>query len=189
MDRSGPSAPHPPDDHTPSGSDEEDELGGDYGRNLASASSALQGLLRKVSPPSHPNLSIRTWRIPMHERSGGLGPLAEFRVIPPQLGAGFDDILPPGLGYSSGRLKGILANLKKDDSPHQMEALSQLCELLSISTEVVTTRLCRHQPLRLLARAIRGLVRLTCANMADCPALICRRRSPPFRWMSLCPFW
>jgi len=102
MDRSGPSAPHPPDDHTPSGSDEEDELGGDYGRNLASASSALQGLLRK-------------------------------------LGAGFDDILPPGLGYSSGRLKGILANLKKDDSPHQMEALSQLCELLSISTEEALT--------------------------------------------------
>eukprot|EP00193_Tetraselmis_chui_P013091 CAMPEP_0177776202 /NCGR_PEP_ID=MMETSP0491_2-20121128/14578_1 /TAXON_ID=63592 /ORGANISM="Tetraselmis chuii, Strain PLY429" /LENGTH=224 /DNA_ID=CAMNT_0019294959 /DNA_START=273 /DNA_END=945 /DNA_ORIENTATION=+ len=82
MERPGRGAHHPPNDHSPSGSDEEDDLGGDdYGRNLASASTALS------------------------------------------------------FGHSSGRLKGILANLKKDESPQQMEALSQLCELLSISTE------------------------------------------------------
>jgi hypothetical protein len=49
MERPGRGAHHPPNDHSPSGSDEEDDVGGDdYGRNLASASTALQGLLRKV---------------------------------------------------------------------------------------------------------------------------------------------
>ncbi|XP_074312940.1 E3 ubiquitin-protein ligase UPL3-like [Silene latifolia] len=76
-------------------------------QNLTSASSALQGLLRK-------------------------------------LGAGLDDLLPSsamgGLGVSSsqqsGRLKKILTGLRADgEDGKQVEALTQLCELLSIGTE------------------------------------------------------
>lgn len=72
-------------------------------QNLTSASSALQGLLRK-------------------------------------LGAGLDDLLPSsGMGSSShqsGRLKKILFGLRADgEEGRQVEALTQLCELLSIGTE------------------------------------------------------
>ncbi|KAJ6692881.1 HECT E3 UBIQUITIN LIGASE-RELATED [Salix purpurea] len=73
--------------------------------NLTSASSALQGLLRK-------------------------------------LGAGLDDLLPsPVMGsgsssHQSGRLKKILSGLRADgEEGKQVEALTQLCEMLSIGTE------------------------------------------------------
>ncbi|KAH7574896.1 hypothetical protein JRO89_XS02G0018700 [Xanthoceras sorbifolium] len=73
--------------------------------NLTSASSALQGLLRK-------------------------------------LGAGLDDLLPSsGMGsasssHQSGRLKKILSGLRADgEEGKQVEALTQLCEMLSIGTE------------------------------------------------------
>ncbi|KAJ6840622.1 E3 ubiquitin-protein ligase UPL3 [Iris pallida] len=78
--------------------------------NLSSASSALQGLLRK-------------------------------------LGAGLDDLLPsssgaPGGGgadrssHQSGRMKKILSGLRADgEEGKQVEALTQLCEILSIGTE------------------------------------------------------
>ncbi|XP_042493739.1 E3 ubiquitin-protein ligase UPL3-like [Macadamia integrifolia] len=74
-------------------------------QNLTSASSALQGLLRK-------------------------------------LGAGLDDLLPSSAmaaassSHQSGRLKKILAGLRSDgEEGRQVEALTQLCELLSIGTE------------------------------------------------------
>ncbi|XP_047332949.1 E3 ubiquitin-protein ligase UPL3-like [Impatiens glandulifera] len=73
-------------------------------QNLTSASSALQGLLRK-------------------------------------LGAGLDDLLPSSaIGASSsqqnGRLKKILSGLRSDgEEGKQVEALTQLCEMLSIGTE------------------------------------------------------
>ncbi|GFS38709.1 HECT ubiquitin protein ligase family protein KAK [Actinidia rufa] len=72
-------------------------------QNLTTASSALQGLLRK-------------------------------------LGAGLDDLLPSSaMGSSSqqsGRLKKILSGLRADgEEGKQVEALTQLCEMLSIGTE------------------------------------------------------
>ncbi|XP_010690374.2 E3 ubiquitin-protein ligase UPL3 [Beta vulgaris subsp. vulgaris] len=75
-------------------------------QNLTSASSALQGLLRK-------------------------------------LGAGLDDLLPSSAmgsasssSHQSGRLKKILSGLRADgEDGKQVEALTQLCELLSIGTE------------------------------------------------------
>ncbi|KAF5951530.1 hypothetical protein HYC85_009474 [Camellia sinensis] len=88
--------------------DNDSEDGGGVGilhQNLTSASSALQGLLRK-------------------------------------LGAGLDDLLPsPAMGsasssHQSGRLKKILAGLRADgEEGKQIEALTQLCEMLSIGTE------------------------------------------------------
>ncbi|XP_057436689.1 E3 ubiquitin-protein ligase UPL3-like [Lotus japonicus] len=70
--------------------------------NLTSASSALQGLLRK-------------------------------------LGAGLDDLLPGGSASSShltGRLKKMLSGLRADgEEGRQVEALTQLCDMLSIATE------------------------------------------------------
>ncbi|KAH7446550.1 hypothetical protein KP509_01G061600 [Ceratopteris richardii] len=67
--------------------------------NIASASSALHGLLRK-------------------------------------LGAGLDDLLPTPSPHQSSKLKRILSGLKADgEEGRQLEALSQLCELLSIGTE------------------------------------------------------
>ncbi|KAI7732092.1 hypothetical protein M8C21_029569 [Ambrosia artemisiifolia] len=92
------------------GEDEEDEdsEGGGVGilhQNLTSASSALQGLLRK-------------------------------------LGAGLDDLLPSSAmasassSHQSGRLKKILSGLRADgEEGKQVEALTQLCEMLSIGTE------------------------------------------------------
>ncbi|XP_074275667.1 E3 ubiquitin-protein ligase UPL3-like [Silene latifolia] len=92
---------------------EENDEGSDGGgvgllhHNLTSASSALQGLLRK-------------------------------------LGAGLDDLLPSSAigatgsssSHQSGRLKKILAGLRADgEDGKQVEALTQLCELLSIGTE------------------------------------------------------
>ncbi|XP_057966486.1 E3 ubiquitin-protein ligase UPL3 [Malania oleifera] len=74
-------------------------------QNLTSASSALQGLLRK-------------------------------------LGAGLDDLLPSSAmasassSHQSGRLKKILSGLRADgEEGRQVEALTQLCEMLSIGTE------------------------------------------------------
>ncbi|KAF8406608.1 hypothetical protein HHK36_008697 [Tetracentron sinense] len=82
--------------------DDSDEDVGILHQNLTSASSALQGLLRK-------------------------------------LGAGFDDLLPSSAVSSSqqnGRLKKILSGLRADgDEGRQVEALTQLCEMLSIGTE------------------------------------------------------
>mmetsp|Transcript_5126 Transcript_5126/g.18736 ORF Transcript_5126/g.18736 Transcript_5126/m.18736 type:complete len:1950 (-) Transcript_5126:161-6010(-) len=67
-------------------------------RNLANASTALHGLLRK-------------------------------------LGAGLDDLLP-GHGLPSARMKAILSGLRAEgDESRQMEALSSLCEVLSMSSE------------------------------------------------------
>ncbi|KAH9622556.1 hypothetical protein KSS87_020079 [Heliosperma pusillum] len=92
---------------------EENDEGSDGGgvgllhHNLTSASSALQGLLRK-------------------------------------LGAGLDDLLPSSAigatgsssSHQSGRLKKILSGLRADgEDGKQVEALTQLCELLSIGTE------------------------------------------------------
>lgn len=84
--------------------DDSDGEAGIFHENLTSASSALQGLLRK-------------------------------------LGAGFDDLIPVGGGSSSsshqnGRLKIILSELRADgEEGRQVEALTQLCEILSIGTE------------------------------------------------------
>ncbi|XP_076894958.1 E3 ubiquitin-protein ligase UPL3-like [Bidens hawaiensis] len=88
--------------------DDDDSEGGGVGilhQNLTSASSALQGLLRK-------------------------------------LGAGLDDLLPSSAmasassSHQSGRLKKILAGLRADgEEGKQVEALTQLCEMLSIGTE------------------------------------------------------
>ncbi|WMV13255.1 hypothetical protein MTR67_006640 [Solanum verrucosum] len=90
------------------GEDDDNDSEGGVGilhQNLNSASSALQGLLRK-------------------------------------LGAGLDDLLPSsGMGsasssHQSGRLKKILAGLRADgEEGKQVEALTQLCEMLSIGTE------------------------------------------------------
>ncbi|KAF8405417.1 hypothetical protein HHK36_010323 [Tetracentron sinense] len=84
--------------------DSEDGVGISH-QNLTSASSALQGLLRK-------------------------------------LGAGLDDLLPSSamsassLSHQNGRLKKILSGLRADgEEGRQVEALTQLCELLSIGTE------------------------------------------------------
>ncbi|KAJ4846178.1 E3 ubiquitin-protein ligase upl3 [Turnera subulata] len=88
--------------------DDNDSEGGGIGafhQNLTSASSALQGLLRK-------------------------------------LGAGLDDLLPSSAmgsassSHQSGRLKKILSGLRADgEEGKQVEALTQLCEMLSIGTE------------------------------------------------------
>uniref|UniRef100_A0A7N0UYK1 HECT-type E3 ubiquitin transferase n=1 Tax=Kalanchoe fedtschenkoi TaxID=63787 RepID=A0A7N0UYK1_KALFE len=91
------------------GEDDDNDSDGGAGllhQNLTSASSALQGLLRK-------------------------------------LGAGLDDLLPSSAGLSSashsqqnGRLKKILSGLRADgEEGKQVEALTQLCEMLSIGTE------------------------------------------------------
>ncbi|KAL5066522.1 hypothetical protein RYX36_028259 [Vicia faba] len=88
------------------GDDDESDGDGDDGNmheNLNSASSALQGLLRK-------------------------------------LGIGFDDLIPmSGSGssaYQDGRFKKILSALRADgEEGPQVEALTQLCEMLSIASE------------------------------------------------------
>lgn len=94
--------------NNPNDDDDNDSEGGGIGafhQNLTSASSALQGLLRK-------------------------------------LGAGLDDLLPssgmPSASstHQSGRLKKILSGLRADgEEGKQVEALTQLCEMLSIGTE------------------------------------------------------
>ena len=85
-----------------SGDDDNDGDGGsNFNQNLASASSALHGLLRK-------------------------------------LGAGLDDLMPLSApsSHQSSKLKRILSGLKAEgEDERQLEALSQLCELLSIGTE------------------------------------------------------
>ncbi|KAK4377364.1 hypothetical protein RND71_003660 [Anisodus tanguticus] len=89
--------------------DDDNESEGNVGilhQNLTSASSALQGLLRK-------------------------------------LGAGLDDLLPSSamvsstsLSQQNGRLKKILLGLRADgEEGKQIEALTQLCVMLSIGTE------------------------------------------------------
>ncbi|RDX83695.1 E3 ubiquitin-protein ligase UPL3, partial [Mucuna pruriens] len=90
------------------GDDDDNDSEGGVGilhQNLTSASSALQGLLRK-------------------------------------LGAGLDDLLPSSAmgsassSHQSGRLKKILFGLRADgEEGRQVEALTQLCEMLSIGTE------------------------------------------------------
>ncbi|KAL9252131.1 E3 ubiquitin-protein ligase UPL3-like protein [Drosera capensis] len=90
------------------GDDEDNDSEGGVGllrENLTSASSALQGLLRKI-------------------------------------GAGLDDLLPSSAmgsassSHQSGRLKKMLSGLRADgEDGKQVEALTQLCELLSIGTE------------------------------------------------------
>ncbi|XP_026660129.2 E3 ubiquitin-protein ligase UPL3-like [Phoenix dactylifera] len=90
------------------GADDDNDSEGGVGilhQNLTSASSALQGLLRK-------------------------------------LGAGLDDLLPSSAGsassssHQSGRLKKILSGLRADgEEGRQVEALTQLCDMLSIGTE------------------------------------------------------
>lgn len=85
-----------------SGDDDNDGDGGsNFNQNLASASSALHGLLRK-------------------------------------LGAGLDDLMPltAPSSHQSSKLKRILSGLRAEgEDDRQLEALSQLCELLSIGTE------------------------------------------------------
>lgn len=87
--------------------DDNDSEGGEgiLHQNLTSASSALQGLLRK-------------------------------------LGVGLDDLLPSSAmaaassSQQSGRLKKILSGLRADgEEGRQVEALTQLCDMLSIGTE------------------------------------------------------
>ncbi|XVE67151.1 hypothetical protein DITRI_Ditri08aG0137900 [Diplodiscus trichospermus] len=93
-----------------SGGDDDDDNDSEGGvgilhQNLSSASSALQGLLRK-------------------------------------LGAGLDDLLPSSAigsassSHQSGRLKKVLSGLRADgEEGKQVEALTQLCDMLSIGTE------------------------------------------------------
>ncbi|MCD7466554.1 E3 ubiquitin-protein ligase upl3, partial [Datura stramonium] len=93
---------------TGEGDEDDNEIEGGVGilhQNLTSASSALQGLLRK-------------------------------------LGAGLDDLLPSSAMVSTsssqqnGRLKKILSGLRADgEEGKQIEALTQLCVMLSIGTE------------------------------------------------------
>uniref|UniRef100_A0A0C9RYJ0 HECT-type E3 ubiquitin transferase n=1 Tax=Wollemia nobilis TaxID=56998 RepID=A0A0C9RYJ0_9CONI len=55
-----------------------------------------------------------------------------------KLGAGLDDLLPPSMPFSqqSSRLKRILSGLRADgEVDRQIDALTQLCEILSIATE------------------------------------------------------
>jgi E3 ubiquitin-protein ligase TRIP12 len=81
--------------------DNEGDGGSNFNQNLASASSALHGLLRK-------------------------------------LGAGLDDLMPltAPSAHQSSKLKRILSGLRAEgEDDRQLEALSQLCELLSIGTE------------------------------------------------------
>uniref|UniRef100_A0A2P2MVF2 HECT-type E3 ubiquitin transferase n=1 Tax=Rhizophora mucronata TaxID=61149 RepID=A0A2P2MVF2_RHIMU len=95
-------------DNIPNDEDDNDSEGGGIGtfhQNLTSASSALQGLLRK-------------------------------------LGAGLDDLLPPSgmpsasSSHQSGKHKKILSGLRADgEEGKQVEALTQLCDMLSIGTE------------------------------------------------------
>ncbi|KAG6386395.1 hypothetical protein SASPL_155294 [Salvia splendens] len=90
------------------GDDDDNDSEGGVGilhQNLTTASSALQGLLRK-------------------------------------LGAGLDDLLPSSAmgsassSHQSGRLKKILSGLRADgEEGKQVEALTQLCDMLSIGTE------------------------------------------------------
>ncbi|KAK6916719.1 HECT domain [Dillenia turbinata] len=92
------------------GRDEDDDNdseggGGILHQNLTSASNALQGLLRK-------------------------------------LGAGLDDLLPASAmpsassSHLSGRLKKILSGLRSDgEEGRQVEALTQLCDMLSMGSE------------------------------------------------------
>lgn len=89
------------------GDDDDNDSEGGVGilhQNLTSASSALQGLLRK-------------------------------------LGAGLDDLLPSSAmgsassSHQSGRLKKILTGLRADEEGKQVEALTQLCDMLLIGTE------------------------------------------------------
>ncbi|GFQ00091.1 E3 ubiquitin-protein ligase upl3 [Phtheirospermum japonicum] len=94
------------DSHNGDDDDDNDSEGGVgiLHQNLTSASSALQGLLRK-------------------------------------LGAGLDDLLPSSAmgassSHQSGRLKKILSGLRADgEEGKQVEALTQLCDMLSIGTE------------------------------------------------------
>ncbi|KAI3446256.1 hypothetical protein Pfo_002921 [Paulownia fortunei] len=94
------------DSHDADDDDNDSEGGvGILHQNLTSASSALQGLLRK-------------------------------------LGAGLDDLLPSSAigsastSHQSGRLKKILSGLRADgEEGRQVEALTQLCDMLSIGTE------------------------------------------------------
>lgn len=93
------------------GNGDDDDNDSEGGANILhqnltfSASSALQGLLRKI-------------------------------------GAGLDDLLPSSAmgsassSHQSGRLKKILSGLRADgEEGRQVEALTQLCEMLSIGTE------------------------------------------------------
>ncbi|XP_078448275.1 HECT ubiquitin protein ligase family protein KAK [Wolffia australiana] len=87
------------------GDDDSDGGAGILHQNFTSASSALQGLLRK-------------------------------------LGAGLDDLLPSSAisgassSHQSGRLKKILSGLRAEgEEGRQVEALTQLCDMLSIGTE------------------------------------------------------
>lgn len=95
--------------NTDTGGDDEDDNASEGGAilhyNLTSASGALQGLLRK-------------------------------------LGAGLDDLLPSSAmattssSQQNGRLKKILSGLRADgEEGKQIEALTQLCVMLSIGTE------------------------------------------------------
>ncbi|KAK6120885.1 hypothetical protein DH2020_045371 [Rehmannia glutinosa] len=93
------------DSHDGDDDDNDSEGGGGYLHQNFSASSALQGLLRK-------------------------------------LGAGLDELLPSSAmgsassSHQSGRLKKILSGLRADgEEGKQVEALTQLCDMLSIGTE------------------------------------------------------
>ncbi|KAL0348497.1 UNVERIFIED_CONTAM: E3 ubiquitin-protein ligase UPL3, partial [Sesamum angustifolium] len=96
------------DSHEDDDDDDDNDSEGGVGilhQNLSSASSALQGLLRK-------------------------------------LGAGLDDLLPSSAmgsassSHQSGRLKKILSGLRADgEEGRQVEALTQLCDMLSIGPE------------------------------------------------------
>ncbi|KAL4435190.1 hypothetical protein ABPG77_001872 [Micractinium sp. CCAP 211/92] len=52
-----------------------------------------------------------------------------------RLGAGFDDIYPPGAVGGSQRVRSILVMLRDEDEGQQLAGLTELCEYLSISTE------------------------------------------------------
>ncbi|CAA6655990.1 unnamed protein product [Spirodela intermedia] len=115
-------------------------------QNLTSASSALQGLLRK-------------------------------------LGAGLDDLLPSSAisgsssTHQSGRLKKILAGLRAEgEEGRQVEALTQLCEMLSIGTEDSLARSPNPDIMLLAARAITHLCDVlpsSCAAVVHYGAVPC----------------
>ena len=95
-------------------------------RALDEAEAAEQEAMEQLEESGHP----ASWGAPSNALHGLLR----------KLGAGLDDLLP-SISASHSKLKTILAGLKADDDGRQLAALSELCELLSIGTRVITPSL------------------------------------------------
>lgn len=109
-----------------------------------------------------------------------------------KLGAGFEDMLPLG-GVSGARMKGILAGLRSEDESLQFPALTELCELLSISTEESLTMFPIEQTVPLLVNllnmehnpdmmllAARALTFMADVLPSSCAAIVRHGAAPAF---------